>query len=231
MMDSTTSRICIYSYNTRGSSENKLRFINDILEVSARNSSIFCIQEHFLLRNNVYKLSKNLPNFAVLAKPAFKNFHVQNTGRPMGGLAIIIPKGWRKNTTILNCQSWRIQPMIIKVQLKKILIIYTYFPVDPRTVGGESIELENVLAEISNLINSTNFDSLHLVGDLNCDFLRNSSHVKAIKNFMTRLNFYSVWRDYPIDFTHTFQKEDGNCYINTLDHILTLKRCWCHSPC
>ena len=114
--------------------------------------------------------------------------------------------------------------MIIKVQLKKILIINTYFPVDPRTVGGENIELENVLAEISNLINSTNFDSLHLVGDLNCDFLRNSSHVEAIKNFITRLDFYSVWRDYPIDFTHTFQKEDGNCYINTLDHILTLNR-------
>ena len=28
----------------------------------------------------------------------------------------------------------------------------------------------------------------------------------------------------PIDFTHIFQKENGDCFVNTLDHILTLKR-------
>ena len=48
--------------------------------------------------------------------------------------------------------------------------------------------------------------------------------METIQDFMERLDMYSMWRDYPIDFTHTFQKEDGNCYMNTLDHILTWSR-------
>jgi exonuclease III len=221
-MENTISHICIYSYNTRGSSETKLKFIKDMIEIPQRNSPIFCIQEHFLLRNNVYKLSKAFKNYAVLVKPAYKNFNVQDMGRPMGGLATIIPKGWRKNTTILSSQSWRIQPLLIKLKKKSILVINSYFPTDPRTVGGENIELENVLAEISNIISSNHFDSLYLVGDLNCNFLRNSSHVETTKEFMTNLNMYSLWRDFPVDFTHTFQNENKECFMNTLDHILTL---------
>ena len=186
MMDDTISKICLYSYNSRGSSESKLKFVNDILEISPRNSTVFCIQEHFLLRNNVYKLSQNLQNFSVLAKPAFKNFNVQDKGRPKGGLATIIPKGWRKKTTILKCQSWRIQPLIIKIKSKQFLIINSYFPVDPKTIGADISELENVLAEISHLIGSTNYDSLHLLGDLNCSFLRNSSHVEKNQEFYVK---------------------------------------------
>ena len=222
-MDNTTSHICIYSYNSRGSNENKLEFIKDIIEIPQRNIPIFCLQEHFLLRNNVYKLSKAFKNYAVLAKPAYKNFKVQDKGRPMGGLATIIPKGWRKNTTILKSQSWRIQPLLIKVNMKSFLVLNSYFPTDPRTMGGENIELENVLAELSTIISSTNFDSLYLVGDLNCNFLRNSSHVECVKTFMNDCNMYSLWRDFPVDFTHVFENEN-RCFSNTIDHILTLSR-------
>ena len=35
-----------------------------------------------------HKLSKAFKNYAVLAKPAYKNFNVQDKGRPEGGLAI-----------------------------------------------------------------------------------------------------------------------------------------------
>ena len=141
----------------------------------------------------------------------------------MGGLATIIPKGWSNYTTILSIQSWRIQPLLTKVNKKSFLVINSYFLTDPRTIGGGNIELENVLAEISSIISSNNFDSVYLVGDFNCNFLRNSSHVESVKTFMTNLNFHSLWRDFPVDFTHTFENENG-CYINTIDHILTLKR-------
>ena len=134
-------------------------FVNDILEIPSNHCSIVCLQEHFLLRNNLYKLSKQFKNHSVLAKPAFKNFQVQNTGRPMGGLATIIPKNFRKLVTILRSQSWRIQPLLLKFQGKSYLIINSYFPTDPRTVGGRNEELEVVLAEIRNLINSTKFNS------------------------------------------------------------------------
>ena len=126
-MDNTNQTICLYSYNSRGSSSDKLDFVNDILEIPSNHFSIVCLQEHFLLRNNLYKLSKQFRNHSVLAKPAFKNFQVQNTGRPMGGLATIIPKKFRKLITILGSQSWRIQPLLLKFQGKSYLIINSYF--------------------------------------------------------------------------------------------------------
>ena len=52
--------------------------------------------------------------------------------------------------------------------------------------------------------------------------IQNSSHVEEVKQFMNDANLYSIWRDFPVDSTHTFQREDGNCYAHTLDHILVL---------
>ena len=36
----------------------KFYFVSDILEVPSVHTPVFCIQEHFLLQNNIYKLSK-----------------------------------------------------------------------------------------------------------------------------------------------------------------------------
>ena len=123
-MDSTNQTICLYSYNSRGSNSEKLDFINDVLDIPTNHLTIFCLQEHFLLRNNLYKLSQKFSKYSVLARPAYKNFQVQDKGRPMGGLAMIIPKNIRKHTTILTSLSWRIQPVVIKVGNKKSI----YFP-------------------------------------------------------------------------------------------------------
>ena len=90
-MDNTTNEICMYSYNTRGSSELKLKFIQDLISLTGNRIPVFCIQEHFLLRNNLKKLSSFFLNSSVISKPAFKNFEVQNRGRPKGGLSIIVP--------------------------------------------------------------------------------------------------------------------------------------------
>ena len=188
------------------------------------NVPIFCLQEHFLLRENIYKLSKHFGKFSVLGKPAHKNFQIQDKGRPMGGLATIVPKFLRKHTTILGSKSWRIQPLNIRINGKMFLIINSYFPTDHRTIGGDNAELDDVLAEINYLISSTQFHSLYLVGDLNFEMIRNSSHVGEIKEFLMNNNLYSLWRDFPIDFTHTSQRENGDCFVHTLDHIVTLNR-------
>ena len=90
-MDSQTNEICFYSFNTRGHSSTKLQYINDLLSLPSKAKSFFSIQEHFLLRNNLYKLSNTFQDYAVIAKPAFKDFKSNNSvnGRPMGGLATI----------------------------------------------------------------------------------------------------------------------------------------------
>ena len=48
--------------------------------------------------------------------------------------------------------------------------------------------------------------------------------MECITEFMRNLNIFTLWKEYPVDFTHTFQKENGDCFMNTIDHILTLTR-------
>ena len=124
MDNNINKNICLYSYNSRGSREMKLDFINDVIKLcSGTNIPIFCIQEHFLLRSNLYKISKNLPSHSVVAKPAYKDFKTQDRRKPMGGLATIVPKFIRKKITLINCQSWRLQPFLINLNKKISLLI------------------------------------------------------------------------------------------------------------
>ena len=116
---------------------------------------MFCVQEHFLLRNNLRKLSNYFKTSAVIAKPATKDFNLQHKGRPRGGLAIIVPKGLRKSIKLINSTSWRIQPIIIEIDGKRLLLINCYFPTDKKTIDVICPELEECLAEMSNNIQST----------------------------------------------------------------------------
>ena len=110
-MDSQQKKdICIYSYNSRGSSLEKLDFVNDLINISDNQIPVFCIQEHFLL----YKLSQHFSNSSVISIPAFKDFKKQEKGRPRGGLSIIIPKEMRRFVKIIKCDSWRIQPILFE---------------------------------------------------------------------------------------------------------------------
>ena len=101
MMDNTTRKqLCIYSYNSRGSSQDKLSFIQSLINLSGSKIPIFCIQEHFLLRGSLRKLSSSFKESSVIAKPAYKDFSIQTKGRAKGGLATIVPKSMRKNIII-----------------------------------------------------------------------------------------------------------------------------------
>ena len=166
-MDITTNEFCLYSYNTRGSSELKLQFIQDLINLSGNKIPIFCIQEHFLLRNNLKKLSNFFSNSSIISNPAFKNFDVQNKGRPRGGLAFIVPKYLRKCVKIVQFKSWRIQAIEIHEAEMKYLVINSYFPNDSKEINDECQELEDCLARISSVIQSSACDHYFLLGDLN----------------------------------------------------------------
>ena len=122
MMDNKNKKnVCIFSYNSRGNSREKLDFINSLIKSSGSQIPIFCVQEHFTMRNNLYKISKSFQNFTVVSVPAFKDCQVQDRGRPKGGLSIILPKDYRKSLKLIKCEYWRIQPLILNVNNVKYL--------------------------------------------------------------------------------------------------------------
>ena len=185
---------------------------------------IFCVQEHFLLRNNLRKLSNYFKQSSVLAQPASKDFNVQNRGRPKGGLAIIVPKKLRKSIRIIKTNLWRIQPIIVEIGAEKLLVINCYFPTDKRTNDAICPELDECLASISSIIHSANFTQLHIVGDLNYEVARNTSHVTTIDTFLAGNNLNTIWNFHPVDYTYLFEGENGLVRRSTIDHFVGLQR-------
>ena len=160
----------------------------------------------------------------VIAKPAYKDTNTQTRGRAKGGLAIIMPKHVRKHIKIIECDSWRIQPLLLTIKLKKVLIINVYFPTDPKTINGECNELEDCLARLSSLINGNDFHHLQIAGDLNFEVNRNTRHSLKIKEFMMENKLFSLWRNHEVDFTHSFTNENHETFVHILDHFLILER-------
>ena len=224
MNNTNQSSICIFSYNSRGSSREKLCFINSLIKASGSDIPIFCIQEHFTMRNNLYKFSKTFVNFSVFSVPAVKDFEAQDRGRPKGGLSIILPKEFRKSIKLLNCEYWRIQSIMLNINNVKYLIINTYFPVDSRKDNDDCEELEKCLSQIRSILNINSFDHLLFVGDQNCDPSRNTNHVKLINDLLEESQLYDLWTDYEVDFTYSFDNKNGDSTHKILDHIYTLKR-------
>ena len=202
----------------------KLEFIENIIGLSGNKLPIFCIQEHFLLRSNLRRLTNHFKNYAVLAKPATKDFNIQNKGRPKGGLVIIVPKLLRKSIKLVNSNSWRLQAIVVELNAKRLLIINCYFPTDKRNQDGVCPELEECLAEISNLIQTNNFTDLRILGDLNYEANRRTSHANMMSNFLAEKNMNSAWDFHAIDFTYVFESENGGTRRSIIDHFVGLKR-------
>ena len=68
------------------------------------------------------------------------------------------------------------------------------------------------------MIKQNEFKAVVWAGDLNADFLRNSSHSRTVQEAVEEVDLVVVWNTHPIDFTHTYERE-GSTFISTLDHF------------
>ena len=99
-----------------------------------------------------------------------------------------------------------------------MLLINSYFPVDPRTANNDENELNEVFQNIINILEDNNFSSFLLCGDINCDFLRNSGHVRCVQNFLDEFSLQKSSDSYDVDFTHSHEVQDAQ-YFSTIDHF------------
>ena len=76
----------IVSWNSRGFSELKSDFINEI----DSDMTIFCNRENFILKKNSYKIEQCFSDRHVFIKPALKDN--LDRGRPRGGMFTAIPR-------------------------------------------------------------------------------------------------------------------------------------------
>ena len=212
------TELCVVSYNSRGFGPLKQEYCRQLISSSVVGDKIpiLCNQENFMLRNNTYKINQALSNSYILIKPGVKESH--SSGRPKGGLFIAVPGYFRNNIQDVSPNFWRIQAVLIKTHGSTILLINSYFPVDTRGGRIDEVELNEIFENIRIIIAENSFSSFILCGDINCDFLRKTDHVKTVQNFLDEFSLIVSWNLFEIDFTHCQELQDSS-YFSTVDHF------------
>ena len=143
---------------------------------------ILCNQENFLLEGNRYKIKQCLPNARIFYEKAIKN---SLEGRPMNGMFIAVANDITENVLDVSPNHWRVQAITLKANNNRILIINTYFPIDPRTADFDTTELQTTLSAISDVFNANDIDNIVWAGDINADFGRGTKFTGIIEDFVS----------------------------------------------
>ena len=176
---------------------------------------ILCGQETFLLKGNSYKISQCLPSARIIFKKAEKDSF---EGRPKNGMFIAIPRELNECVRDVSPEHWRVQAVLLSAPHRRLLIVNSYFPTDPRVTDFDTTDLGSTLAAIESVMKDNEYDSVVWMGDINADFERNSTFTRIVADFIEERCLEKSWEKYPIDHTHTFEKE-GVTYTSTIDHV------------
>ena len=210
--------VCVLSYNSRGFCKFKQNFCEFLTSENVVGNSlpILCNQENFILKANSYKISNALPRSHLIIKPAVKNN--LDRGRPRNGMFIAVPTHFKNIIDDVSPNFWRLQAVILNCSNFRLLLINSYFPVDPRTMNFDESELLETLNHIRNVLNMNEFNHILLTGDINSDFLRNTGHVNVVKQFIEEYSFQPSWNKFDIDFTN-HHDVNGVTFTSTIDHF------------
>jgi len=132
---------------------------------------------------------------------------------------IAIPLCLKDKALDVSPNFWRLQALIISFRSVKLLLINSYFPTDSMSNRADISDLLETLHHIKHVVATAEFDHLVLAGDLNTDFIRNTSHVSAVKEFIEETSLNVAWDHYDVDFTH-FQEVNLVSSVSKIDHFL-----------
>ena len=207
--------ICIYSYNSRGFTEDKQDICKILFADTDKYYSILCNQENFLLKGNNYKVTQCLPNARVIFKETIKDCF---EGIPKNGMFVAIPQDIKEFALDVSPTHWRVQAIILSTPSNKVLIINTCFPTDQRMNEFDTADLFSTLSAMNSVLMENEYDSVIWGGDINADFVRDTVFTSNIIRFVEEKSFAKTWDKYPFDFTHVFEREKQT-YTSTLDHF------------
>ena len=81
----------------------------------------------------------------------------------------------------------------------------------------------STLGVISNLIQSSECDSVVWTGDINTDYSRVTPHCTVVREHVEQLTLARAWDSYEVDFTCTYERE-GVSFTSTLDQFYLSER-------
>src|SRR5437867_2339720 len=154
-----TSELKVVTYNCHGLNQGT-PYLKDLLLLN----DIVCIQEHWLSRKDLSKLTDLSNDFEVIASFAVDSALDSGIlrGRPYGGLAIFIRVSLKAKIKYI-CKSDR----LLVIQINDLLLCNVYMPCD------DSEMFSSILGSISDYIanRNDNVDHYIVLGDFNCSYL------------------------------------------------------------
>ena len=127
----------------------------------------------------------------MIFNPAIKND--LNHGRPSNGMFIAYPVQIKNQVFDVSPGFWRLQAVNIKFSSATLLLINSYFPTDSQRNCTDETDLLETLSHIKRVIEVTKSDTVLWVGDINSDFLRNTSHTGAVQDALQDLGLLTAW--------------------------------------
>ena len=91
---------------------------------------LVCLQEHWLLPNELSFLSSIHPNFLSVGYSAVDITSDTLVGRPYGGTGILYKKSLSHNITYISTNNSRLTAIILKTKLGPTLVVCVYVPTD-----------------------------------------------------------------------------------------------------
>jgi hypothetical protein len=149
--------------------------------------------------------------------------HVPLVGRPHGGSAIIWRNTFKHKVTPLKTNSNRLSAVTISLPNDVVILaINAYMPCDSRSTGCNYETLMDTIDEIQNVIVTTHSSCIVIGGDLNCDFGRNTPHVKGVKDFINASDLRCGTDHVIANVPYTFESK-GTGARSTIDHFILNK--------
>ena len=216
-LDSNISSLRICSYNSRGHRADRLDYIKDLMTTC----DMLCVQEHWLLQEDLHKLDHNDCNVLMLGVSGMDS-SMMRQGRPFGGCAMLYKRSWNCSISAVTCSNNRICACVLSLPSNvKCIIINVYMPCDQ--VDNVAIYHE-VLNDIESLIATyPEIDNVIICGDFNTDMSRlRSLHTRALSEFCARQSLTLCVKSSLSAVDFTYQNSASNAQ-SIIDHFIVSK--------
>jgi exonuclease III len=209
LMDNTCANVTFASFNCK----NIVRSA-DCVRKLCTVADVIALQETWLLPHDVPYLGNIQNDYAYTGKSALDTSSGVLKGRPYGGVALLWKKSVFPSVATILCHSDRITCIKIEQNNCSLLVFSVYMPTDN---VDNLIEFTECLSEIISIIESSDVESVLMLGDFNAHpGTRFSSELLTI---CTDQMWTCIDMDLLPPDTHTFISS-ANGSLRWLDHCI-----------
>ena len=179
-----------------------------------------CMQEHHLFESELCSFNDLCDGQGVMftgtsAMDQCKFYR----GRKFGGTAILWKAGFQHAVHKVQTVSKRIS--CVKIDLHNnisILLLNIYMPCDEGYSNAGFHEYQDILSEITVLVESHDATYTCIAGDLNTDLNRSTPHSNELLQFCSTEGLIPLVNNEVSTVTHTFESAHGS--VSCIDHVL-----------